>query len=173
MTLPRPFQIFCLLLCVLTTASCGYVISSRPDGRSGPAERIFVEPIENQIAPPRPGLDLDFTDRLKEEMALDTRFELSGAASPDVTLRMSLIEFREPALVRSFDNKQTEVALEVGARIRVTTREGTREMRVTATDSYVPGLGEARSAGLSRLWRNLARNTLDQIADRDWVTPSE
>ena len=161
-----------LTLCAIL-ASCGYIVSSRSDGRTGPAERIFVEPIENQIAPPRPGLEFPFTDRLKEEMALDTRFELAGNAAPDVTLRMTLVEFKEPALVRSFDNKQTEVALEVTARIRLKTRDGTREMRVTASDSYVPGLGEARSAGLARLWRNLARNTIDQIADRDWVTPAK
>ncbi len=157
---------FLLALALLT--GCGYRFSPHGDGGGGgPTRSVVLETVENLIRPPRPGLEFEFTRKLKDEMALDRRFELSSSGTTRV--RVQLTEFREPALARDFNNQQTEIALVVVAEVQVVDGNDSWGGVVSGRASYAPGHGEGRDAGLARLWRNLARNVIDVIGDRDWM----
>jgi len=167
--LPALLALFAALASV-AASGCGYSVSSRgPEVAAGaPALRIRLGTVMNKVSPPRPGLEFDLTQRLKDEIALDRRFELSGA-SADTSLSVTLTSFKEPALVRDFDNQQTETALAVACRVVIEERGERRTVEVTARADYARGTREPREDGLERLWRNLANNILDAVADRDWL----
>lgn len=157
-----------MALIAVGLCGCGYTISSRGDGNSGgKTEKLTLATVENLVAPPRPGLEYDLTRRLKDELSADSRFELVGSAG--TVLRIQLTEFSEPTLVRDFDNVQTEVALSAVAQVRIVEAGKVRVARVSGRASYAPGAGEGRNVGLDRLWRNLSRNVLDAVGDRDWL----
>jgi len=148
-------------------AACGYTITSRGDGSTGGTERIVMHTVENMVAPPRPGLEYDLTRRLRSELFSDSRFELSASAPTKV--RVVLTDFLEPTLVRDLTNVQTEIALVATAEVRIEEPGQVRVATVTGRSSYAPGAGEGRDVGLDRLWRNLSRNILDAVGDRDWT----
>ncbi|MCK6440020.1 MAG: hypothetical protein L6Q71_07450 [Planctomycetes bacterium] len=157
-----------LVLCCAT--GCGYTMSSRSDGSSGAPARLVISTVESRITPPRPELSYDLTRRLKEEAAIDARFVLSGAAG-DVVTQIALTRYREPTVVSDFNNDPTEVTLMAEATVRINVHGEVRVAEVAAVGSFAPGLGEPAAVGRERLWRDLARNILDAIADRDWLAP--
>lgn len=151
------------VLALIAPVGCGYTIGTR----GGEGERITLHTVENMLAPPRPGLEYELTKRLRSELHADGRFEVSDGAP--IRVRVELSGFQEPTLVRDLSNVQTEIALIATAVVRIEEPGQVRVANVTGRASYAPGIGEGRDAGLSRLWRNLARNILDAVADRDWA----
>lgn len=156
------------LITGLLSACAGWTVSSRPDEvHAGPA-RISIGVIQNQVTPPRPGLEYRFSERFKEEIALDSRFELAGYKS-GTRIDVVLIQFDEPDLVRNFDNTKSEIAANARALIRIYEPSSVREESVRAYQSYAPALEkDTRNDGLNRLWRDLSRKMLDAIAGQEW-----
>ncbi|MCA8938360.1 MAG: hypothetical protein KDB07_01010 [Planctomycetes bacterium] len=164
----RSLLILTLTLVSIGLNACGYSTSSRFDGGRERAARLTFGMARNQISPPRPGLEYAFTERLKSEFARDGRYEL--ALSAPASLEITLTDFRERALVRDFDDRQREIALNIEARIRVL-RDG-KELRrgdISAWTSYAPAINESRDEGFDRLWRELAREALDFLDNGDWL----
>lgn len=165
----------CILIAVVSLAStgCGYGMSSSLDG-SYEARSISFTTAENRLFPYQKGFELDITRRLKEEIAIDRRLELSQGHA-EIYLKVSLINFREPNLIEDTDSGDpAEVGLRVTADIQATGdafTSGSTRRKITVFQSYAPSLGESREAALTRLWRDLAREIIDVAADTDWTTP--
>lgn len=163
-----------LITTAAALASCsGWTVTTQPDNSNRPPVRISIGIVQNQVTPPRPGLEYGFSERLKEEIALDRRFELAPYGS-GTRIDITLIDFDEPDLVRNFDNTKSEIASNAEARIRIHGKRGMREERVKAYQSYAPALEkDTRNDGLARLWRDLARKTLDAISPHEWGKGSQ
>lgn len=129
---------------------------------------------ENRLFPYREGFEYDFTHRLKEELATDTRLELTQGHA-DVQLKVSLTHFEEPNLIEDANTGEpAEVGLRITAEVEANGNafvDGSVRRKVTVFQSYAPSLGESRDAALIRLWRDLAREVLDVAADTEWSTP--
>lgn len=163
-----------LLLLALGLAGCGYTWTARHDGL--PSRTLRLGTVENRLFPNRPGYEYDLTRRLKDEIATDRRLELKDGAA-DVVLEVALIRFTEPNLVEDFDTgRPAEVLLRVSALVVVRGKgvPGNEVRRtVSVSNSYAPALGESRDAGMTRLWRDLARDILDVAADTEWTATGE
>jgi hypothetical protein len=158
-----------LPLLVLLLHGCGYRVGSTLDDR--PPRSVEFGTVENQLFPPRPGLEYGLTRRLKEEMALDPRLKLV-ASGAQVRMRVTLVAFDEPTIVKDLD---TARASEILLRVRVVVMavgevEGGKIRRtITTTDGYAPSLGESRDEALERLWRDLSRQVIDAATDWEWA----
>jgi hypothetical protein len=160
----------CLLgLLAVSGSGCGYRVGSTSDDR--PPRSVEFSTVENQLFPPRPGMEYGLTRRLKEEMALDPRLKLVGSGG-QVRLRVTLVAFDEPTIVK--DLKTTQPS-EILLRARVVVMavgevEGGKIRRtITTSDGYAPALGESRDAALERLWRDLSRQVIDAATDWEWA----
>lgn len=171
----RLLMLMLLALVTLSLSNCGYTVSSRGPvtGSASDAKplRIRLATVKNTIVPPRPGLEFELTQRLKAELALDRRFELSQE-SADADVSVTLTGFKEPALVRDLDNTQTETALSAICKVTIGHGADRRDTTVSARSDYARGIREPREDGLERLWRELARNILDTVAEEDWLAPN-
>lgn len=158
---------------------CGYSISSRADGarsdlRSASEEparpiQLHVSSVQNQLVPPRPGLEYELTKALKDELVHDRRFELAPAANWDVRLDVTLLRYQEPDLVRDLQDRATERAVIVNAQILVTQRDGqSRTLHTFGRSNYAPVQGESLQEAKSRTWRELSGNILDRIDGIGW-----
>lgn len=155
---------------VLAMSGCGYTMSASLDGASGRTLRLTT--VENRLFPNRPGYEYDLTRRLKDEIATDRRLKLSEGQA-DVVLEVALTRFVEPNLVEDLKTgRPAEVLL--SARAVVVARGkgvpgGEVRRAVNVSTSYAPALGEPREVGMTRLWRDMAREILDVAADTEWA----
>ena len=162
-----------LLWFALCVSGCGYRVGSTLDDR--PPRSVEFGTVENQLFPPRPGLEYSLTRRLKEEMALDPRLKLEGAGA-QVRLKVTLIGFDEPTIVKDLDTtRASEILLRATVVIEATgeVQGGKVRRRITTTDGYAPALGESREAALERLWRDLSRQVIDAATDWEWADVEE
>lgn len=171
---PRPSH--CLLACVLNLllapalliAGCAYRVGTTLDDR--PPRTCEFTTVENQLFPPRPSLEYALTKRLKEEMAGDVRLKLVETGG-NVRLRVTLIQFEEPTVVKNLETTAPSEILLRASVIMEATGEvpgGKIRRRITTTDGWAPALGESRDAALERLWRDLARQIIDAASDWAW-----
>lgn len=170
------------VLAALAAVGCNYRISSGLDG--APSRTIHIVAVENQLFPPRAGLEYGLARRLKDEIAVDRRLrQVNGGA--DIQLKVSLVAMDEPTIVKFLDSGlPAEVLLRatvvidasgpgvIGERRNVggeSTNVMTRRIRVS--DSYATALGESSDAALERLWRDMAREIIDAVTDHEWAKP--
>lgn len=160
----------CALALCATLGGCGYVMTSSLDDM--PERSVELTTVENQLFPPRPGLEYDLTRRIKDEIALDRRLRLVSEGG-DVRVRVSLVRFEEPTIVKDLKTAApSEILLRATAVVEARgymVPGGSLRRRVTATDGYAPSLGESREEALARLWRDLSRQILDAATDREWA----
>lgn len=154
----------------LLFCGCGYTWTSRQDGL--PARSVRFEAVENRLFPNRPGYEHDLGRRLKDEMALDRRLEITQGQA-DVVLQVALTKFSEPTQVEDLETgAPAEVLLRASALVIVRgqgVQGGEVRRTVNVSNSYAPALGEPRETGMTRLWRDLARRILDVAADTEWA----
>lgn len=159
----------CLLLLLVLLPGCGYTWTSRADGL--PERTVRIAAIENRLFPNRPGYEYDLGRRLKDEIAIDRRL-VPADGQADVIVQIALTRFSEPNLVEDLDTgAPAEVQLRASALVVVRGEgvPGTEARRtISVSNSYAPALGEPREAGMTRLWRDLARRILDFAADTEW-----
>ena len=156
------------LLVPLLLAGCAYRMGSTPDDR--PPRTCEFGAVENQLFPPRPGLEYQLTRRLKEEMAGDLRLRLVSDGG-NVRLRVTLMQFEEPTIVKDFDTAaSSEILLRATVVIEATGEVpgGKIRRRITTSDVWAPALGESREAAMERLWRDLSRQIIDAASDWAW-----
>jgi hypothetical protein len=166
-----------LLALAVSTGGCAYTWTSRLDG-TGQSRTVRVTTAENQLFTPRPGLEFDLVRRLKDEIAQDRRLRETDL-EPDIELALSLVEFREPTLIKDVDT-----ALPAEVRVTATVKLEARGpgvpggpaghggvLRRTLSQSaiYAPAIGESRADALNRLWRDLSRDIIDAVADIEWA----
>ncbi|MBX3473219.1 MAG: hypothetical protein KF754_02470 [Planctomycetes bacterium] len=165
---------FALLLLAACLSSCAYTWSASLDGQ--PSRTVRLSTVENRLFPHRPGYEYDLTHRLKDEIATDRRLVLTEGAA-DVVLEVVLTRFAEPNLIEDLKTGQAaEVLLRASALVVArgkTVPGGETRRTVSVSNSYAPALGESRSTGMTRLWRDLARDILDVAADTEWQTSGE
>ncbi|MBK9975531.1 MAG: hypothetical protein IPP14_12240 [Planctomycetes bacterium] len=158
----------CAVLCC--AGGCGYTMSASLDG--GPERTLRLTTIENRLFPNRPGYEYDLTRRLKDEIATDRRLKLSEGQA-DVVLEVALTRFVEPNLVEDLKTgRPAEVLLSARATVVArgkTVPGGEVRRTVNVSTSYAPALGEPREVGMTRLWRDMAREILDVAADTEWA----
>ena len=159
---------FLLLLLTLLLSSCAYRVGSTLDDR--PPRTCELGTVENQVFPPRPGLEYQLTRRLKDEMAADRRLRLV-ASGGNIRLRVSLMQFEEPTIVKDLDTTASSEILLRASVVMEATGEvpgGKIRRRITTSDGWAPALGESREAALDRLWRDLSRQIIDAASDWAW-----
>ncbi len=157
----------------LGLGGCAYRMGTTLDDR--PPRSVDFGTVENQLFPPRPGLEYNFTRRLKEEMAQDPRLKLAGPGA-QVRLKVTLVGFDEPTIVKDLDTaRSSEILLRATVVIEATgeVEGGKVRRRITTTDGYAPALGESRDAALERLWRDLSRQVIDAATDWEWAETRE
>lgn len=157
-----------LLMLALLLSSCAYRVGSTLDDR--PPRTCELGTVENQVFPPRPGLEYQLTRRLKDEMAADRRLRLV-AGGGNVRLRVSLVQFEEPTIVKDLDTTASSEILLRASVVMEATGEvpgGKVRRRITTSDGWAPALGESREAALDRLWRDLSRQIIDAASDWAW-----
>ena len=159
-----------LIVAALALGGCGYVMTSSLD--DNPARTVVFSTVENQLYPPRPGLEYSLTRRLKDEISLDRRLELV-ADHGHMLLKVSLVAFDEPTIVK---NLETTLPSEIMLRATVVVKAsgegvpgGSVVRRLSASDGYAPALGESRDEALNRLCRDLSRQIIDAATDREWA----
>jgi hypothetical protein len=164
------------LLACLAVFGCGAYVWGPGVGRSMGDDHkrsVRLETVVNRTFPNHPGLEYQLTGRLKDEIATDRRLVLSEGPS-EVRLRVSLTRFDEPNLVEDLDTGQpAEILLKATAVVEATGDVfpgGVSRRKVSVSTSYTPLLGDSRSAGLERLWRDLAREIVDVAADEEWAS---
>lgn len=163
-----------LAAAVLLISNCGYTMSSSLDGAQ--SRTLRLDTIENRLFPPRPGYEYELTRRLKDEIATDTRLKLTDGRA-DVVLQVSLTRFNEPILNEDPDsgdpteNQVQAAALVVARGDGVPGGEIRRTVRVSQPYALVSP--DSREAGITRLWRDLARGILDVAADTEWAAPAK
>ncbi|CAG0931248.1 hypothetical protein PLCT1_01697 [Planctomycetaceae bacterium] len=165
----RFLRVTALLLLMLVLSGCGYRVGSTLDDR--PPRSVEFGTVENQLFPPRPGMEYGLTRRLKEEMALDPRLKLVGS-SAQVRLRVTLVGFDEPTIVKNLETtRSSEILLRATVVVEAVGEvEGGKTRRtITTNDGYSPALGDSREAALERLWRNLSRQVIDAATDWEWA----
>ena len=157
-----------VLLVPLLLSGCAYRMGSTLDDR--PPRTCEFGTVENQVFPPRPGLEYQLTKRLKEEMAGDVRLRLVDGGG-NVRLRVTLTQFDEPTIVKDLDTTASSEILLRATVVMEATGEvpnGKIRRRITTTDGWAPALGESRDAALERLWRDLSRQIIDAASDWAW-----
>ncbi|MBE7493097.1 MAG: hypothetical protein HS108_15255 [Planctomycetes bacterium] len=158
-----------LALVCLLPAGCGYTWTARQDGL--PSRTLRLETIENRLFPNRPGYEHDLGRRLKDEIALDRRLVPTDGRA-DVVMQVALTRFSEPNLVddvRTGNPAEVQLRASVVVVVRGKGVPGNEARRtISVSNSYAPALGEPREAGMTRLWRDLARRILDFAADTEW-----
>jgi hypothetical protein len=150
-------------------AGCPYRWGDTGDDQ--PPKTCEFNTVENQLFPPRPGLEYGLTRRLKEEMAQDQRLKLVSSGGR-VRLRVTLITFDEITIVKDLKTaRSNEILLRVTVVIEATgeVENGKVRRRLTTTDGYAPALGESREAALERLWRDLSKQVIDAATDWEWA----
>ncbi|MCC6574575.1 MAG: hypothetical protein IT462_12390 [Planctomycetes bacterium] len=175
------FGLSILLLAAAILAGCNYRMASSLDG--GPTRTIFLTTVENQLYPPRAGLEYDLTRRFKDEIAVDRRLRLVDGAA-DINMRATLIGFDEPTIVKTLDSGlpaeilvRATVVVEAWGdgiagqpkRIGDVEVENVITRRITVSDTYAPAAGDSRETALERLWRDLAREMIDFVTDYEWA----
>jgi Lipopolysaccharide-assembly len=156
------------MLSVSMLAGCAYRVGSTLDDR--PPRTCEFGTVENQLFPPRPGLEYQLTRRLKEEMAGDLRLRLVSEGG-NVRLRVTLLQFEEPTIVKDLDTAaSSEILLRATVVVEATGEVpgGKIRRRITTSDGWAPALGESREAATERLWRDLSRQIIDAASDWAW-----
>lgn len=164
----RRWILLAMLSVSMLTPGCAYRMGSTLDDR--PPRTCELGVVENQLFPPRPGLEYQLTRRLKEEMAGDLRLRLV-ASGGNVRMRVTLMQFEEPTIVKDLDTAaSSEILLRASVVVEATGEVpgGKIRRRITTTDGWAPALGESREAAMERLWRDLSRQIIDAASDWAW-----
>jgi len=171
-TAPRNIGLFCCLALAGVMAGCGYTLGPT-NGMTAGARSVGIRPFVNKTHEPRITEYLAMS--LRREVQVDGTFRLQTSGAPDILVTGEITRFQRSGLSYTTNDILTPQEYVLGLDTHVIARE-TSSGRVVF-DQVIRGstflrigndLGSSEREAIPVLTDNVARATINQLADGKW-----